>query len=163
VVLKSVPAMPILSLREDVFPPRYAGNLFQETRPAVRDSGYQPHLRGAMTLYALRYLVQEGQRKLEPPIPTEVAYILEHPLEMDIALPDGRRLVESQLPPIELMACVIHVGADQIRHLAHRWLHEWRISNGYSLAGPAREVYLHRSRKNPDMNVTEVQQPLKSL
>lgn len=75
----------------------------------------------------------------------------------DGVMPDGLQAVE--LPGGEAV-CGVHLGA--MDTIADSWnqLQQAVSEGGYTLAGPAREVYVNISSKNQADWVTELQQPI---
>lgn len=57
-------------------------------------------------------------------------------------LPSGDCLQRSQLPAVEHMASIIHVGALQTGGLAYAALSQWIAFNHFEIAGPFREIFL---------------------
>ena len=61
-------------------------------------------------------------------------------------------------------ACTVHNGAYRRLSEAYNALLKWIAENGYQMAGPAREVYLHCTmpvRQDDESYVTEIQVPVK--
>jgi effector-binding domain-containing protein len=66
-----------------------------------------------------------------------------------------------ELPAVEQMACVVHHGPFATLGQAYRAIYSWIENNGYHIAGPCREIYLHYERGGDQKNyVTEVQFPI---
>ncbi|MDQ6695447.1 MAG: MerR family transcriptional regulator [Chloroflexota bacterium] len=88
-------------------------------------------------------------------------------MQVAVAIPTGSDLPESdrvsveELPGVEQMACVIHHGPFATLGQAYGSLFGWIGDNGYRVAGPNREIYLHYEREG-DQNqyVTELQIPV---
>ncbi len=75
--------------------------------------------------------------------------------------PAGRVQVR-ELPP-ETVASYVHHGSYNRLQEAYDGIMRWVESNGYSLAGPAREMYLHAGqpvRQDDESYVTEIQVPV---
>lgn len=75
------------------------------------------------------------------------------------------RIRISELPPVELMACVMHRGDYSKIGQAYHSLMTWIGRNGYCITGNEREVYLNRQENtiDPVSFVTELQFPVKSV
>lgn len=90
----------------------------------------------------------------------------EHDVDMEVcqpisgSLPDSERVRVTQLPG-GTFASTLHRGSYDTLTDAYEALLTWATTNGYRIAGPGREVYLHQgqAREDPD-NVVEVQFPV---
>lgn len=71
------------------------------------------------------------------------------------------RIQVTELPGVELAACVVHKGSFATLGGAYEVLHAWIEKNGYSYAGPGRELTLQYDRNgNPADWITEIQAPI---
>jgi DNA-binding transcriptional MerR regulator len=79
-------------------------------------------------------------------------------------IPETERIKVHTLPGVEQMASTIHHGPFATIGQAHGALFEWVSANGYTIAGPAREVYLQYARDG-DQNdfITEIQCPVEKV
>ena len=86
-------------------------------------------------------------------------------LAREITTEQGGHVRPRTFPAVELMATVIHCGADSQRHLAHQALLRWTSEHGYTLAAPTREIYVYRAEpdETSDQHVTEIQHPIRKL
>lgn len=76
-------------------------------------------------------------------------------------LKGSARVQVYELPGVETMASVVHQGAFASLGLAYRAMMNWIERNGYTIAGPCREIYLQYERDgDPDQYVTEIQYPV---
>lgn len=80
------------------------------------------------------------------------------------AVPSSDKVTVYDLPRVETMACVVHHGSFATLPTAYDSLAKWIDENGYSIAGPAREINLRLPDKPGDQNdpntVNEVQYPV---
>jgi DNA-binding transcriptional MerR regulator len=91
----------------------------------------------------------------------------ERDVDLEVCEPiDGRlagegRVAVRELPGVEMMATVVHHSSYRTLHEAYQAMMAWIGVNGYRIAGPNRELYLHGGgeQDNPDC-VTEVQIPV---
>ncbi|MDY6892214.1 MAG: MerR family transcriptional regulator [Chloroflexota bacterium] len=76
--------------------------------------------------------------------------------------PDAGRVSLRELPAVEQLACVVHVGAFDGIDQAYNALMTWIETNGFNIIGPSREVYLQGPGPgtDPASYVTEVQFPV---
>jgi DNA-binding transcriptional MerR regulator len=162
VIVKPVPALHVLSLRRAVKnqPPHY---VFAQASVGLRARGLSCAVETVIGRYHSRYmaLTYSGLRLRVNLF--EAAFVIDAALaQEDIPLESGGRLRVREFPAVEMMACVVHRGADSQRHLAHHALLHWMALQGFALAGPQREVYLWRAQPNltSDEHVTEIQNPI---
>jgi len=166
VVVKSVPALHVLSLRRAVEfhqPPHY---VFYEASAALRAHGLRAAVETIMCRYHSFYMMQQYGLKQARRNLFEAVYVFDPAVaHEDIPLENGGRLRVRDFPTVEMMACAIHCGTDNERQMAHHGLLRWISANGYALAAPMREVYLWRG--SPDItsneHVTEIQHPIRKL
>jgi DNA-binding transcriptional MerR regulator len=94
----------------------------------------------------------------EQNIDVETAAFIERP---PVTLSETERIKLRQLEGIEQMACILHSGRlDNILE-TYAALGKWIEANGYSIAGPCREIYI--SPPSSDQPVTEIQYPVDKL
>ncbi len=77
-------------------------------------------------------------------------------------VPEAGRVKVYELPG-GTMACVVHNGAYNKLNLAYEAVGKWIEANGYKIAGPGRELYLHATqpvRQDDESYVTEIQFPV---
>ena len=171
VVIKSVPALKVLSLRRAVKPLTPPHYVFYQARAALRAHGLNEAVEAVMCRYHTYYLMQpylergiRSRRNL-----FEAAYQIDPVVARDIpaAIPveEGGHVRLREWPAVETMACVVHCGADNQRHLAHQALLNWIAHEGYALAAPTREIYLWRGSPNETSgeHVTEIQHPIRRI
>ena len=107
------------------------------------------------------------------------SYYSEQDIDLEVCIPVDRlpptsdRARFCELPGIEFMACLVHHGAYTDIDQACQSLGAWIDTNGYSIAGPNREIYLRFGvggsgavfppaylTRNPAEFVTELQFPV---
>lgn len=145
VVLKKVPALTIASVRDTV-PTTGISPLLGEVFTHLG----QTHIAPAGPTMGIYY----DQEFHEGKIDVEMAVIVAG------SVPPGGRIQVRELPAVEEMACLIHEGV--FDHLAATYgqMMKWIEANGYCIAGPCREVYMHWVGPNMPENVTEIQFPV---
>ena len=145
VVLKKVPALPVASLRD--IAPAYS----------------------AVGQFLGEVFAHLSQHRLSPAGPPMSIYHDHEYREKDVdveavvpvvgTIPDGERVKARELPAAE-MACIIHQGTYDDLGGTYGQLMGWVETNGYRIAGPIREVYMHWQEDDPSGNVTEIQFPV---
>jgi DNA-binding transcriptional MerR regulator/effector-binding domain-containing protein len=165
VIVKAVPALRVMSLRRAIPLRKSPHYVFYEAWAALRAHGLRDAVEALMCRYHTFYLRQvyaglKPRRSLIEP-----AYVIDMKVARDIPVEGGGRLCVREWPAAEMMACTIHCGADNQRHLAHQALLHWIAQQGYALAGPTREIYLWRGVPNEtsDEHVTEIQHPIRKI
>lgn len=152
VLMKSVEAMKVASVRDVVPTPPDQGRLWRELE------GYLALNRVRATDACLSLYHDDEYKERDWDI--EVC----EPVTADV--PESARVKVRELPAVETMACTIHQGPFTTLSEAYDALMKWIDENGYQVTGAAREVYI-RAAKNgsqTDPNtVTEIQFPVKQL
>lgn len=87
-------------------------------------------------------------------------------MSVELALPfEGAAVDDDQvrihnLSPVENMACTIHRGLFEEIGRAYEALFTWVRDNGYTVAGPTREIYMNCGKGDGPDYVTELQVPV---
>jgi DNA-binding transcriptional MerR regulator len=89
----------------------------------------------------------------------EIGFGLTRELKRNVLLPDRRELTTSELPAAATLATIVRTGPLDQSHLAFGALGIWMEANGYSIAGPCREVFLN-GLFTPADTVMEIQFPV---
>jgi len=165
VVLKSIPALHVLSLRRAVKFGRSPHYVFYQANAALRAHGLRDRVESIQGRYHSLYWMSlyagiRPRRNL-----FEAAYEVDPALTDDLPVEEGGRVRALTWPAVETMACVVHCGADNERNRTHQALLRWMALQGYALAGPMREIYLWRGSPNEtsDEHVTEIQHPIQKI
>ena len=154
VLVRAEPERRFLSLRRTVPSFSAALELIHELRTQTRP--LVPKGR-SHTLIAIAHSPQFEQDEID----VEFGYALEDGLAVE--LPDRSALTLRALESIERMAVCVRVGLPEHAHLITAKIGCFVAANGYQLAGPSREVFLHP----PDLDrmheaVLEMQFPIQS-
>ncbi len=170
VVIKPVPEVSVMSLRRAVkmnVPPHY---VFYEASAALRAHGLRDLVEVVMCRYHTLFMMQTYAFAKPTRSLVEAAYVIDPKLvregiAREITTEQGGHVRPRSFPAVELMATVIHCGADNQRHLAHQALLRWTSEHGYTLAAPTREIYVYRAEPDAtsDQHVTEIQHPIRKL
>jgi effector-binding domain-containing protein len=147
VVLKSVPAQPVASIRDHVSIPGI-GRLFGEVFGYLGQRGIGPAGPPVGIFYDEEFGEQDQDVEIAVPVSESVT--------------ESERVKTHELPAVEKMACIIHEGSYETVGGAYGQLMAWVEANGYRIAGPCREVYLQGPESGDDSStyVTEVQLPV---
>jgi effector-binding domain-containing protein len=147
VMLKKVPSIEVASVRDTV-PTTGISQLFTEVFTYLGQHEVNP-AGPTMSIYY-------GEEFREEAVDVETA------VPVSGTLPSGERVKYRELPPVEEAACIVHEGTfDNLAATCTR-LMTWIETNGYRVAGPICEVYVHWAGPggNPATNVTEIQIPV---
>jgi len=149
VVIKSVDAVIVASVREVVPTPPDQGKLWGELEGYLVQQGVKP----AGPCFSLYHDDEYKERDWD----IEVC----EPVTGPVAV--SARVKVRELPRVSTMACTVHHGPFLTINEAYNGLMKWIDENGYHITGPGREVYL-REAKNGDQNdpntLTEIQFPV---
>jgi DNA-binding transcriptional MerR regulator/effector-binding domain-containing protein len=147
ILLKEVPPQWVASVREMI--PNYpsVGALYPRVAAALGP---------AMAESIVSFASWHDREYREKDVDAEAGFYLRKPVQVA----DGARVHE--LPAVNA-ASIVHSGSYQRLPEAYDALLLWVASNGYQVAGPIRELYLHMSmpvRQDDDSYVTEIQVPV---
>jgi DNA-binding transcriptional MerR regulator len=149
VILKSVEALPVLSIREIAPLPEYVESLFLEIGPHLADI----QLAGApLTIFHDEEFADEN-------LDIEIAFPVTADASLEIMLERGRKLQIRELEPLKSAASLIHVGSYEAFSDAYSNLGKWIEGNGFEIDGSAREIYL-RPPGPEQPALTEIQFPV---
>jgi DNA-binding transcriptional MerR regulator len=157
VVLKSVAAQAFLAMREPT-------TSLAACRATAEDIGrLAPAQFGTRALSHFVIIIHSDLWDTDQ-LDVEMGFLLNSPVDGDLALPNGRRLHGRKLPAVDLMATTIHMGLPEMGHCGYAALGRWAEANDYHFAGPAREVFLRLPHPGVDDEVVaEIQMPLEKI
>jgi predicted transcriptional regulator YdeE len=150
VILKSVPPMKVVGIRQVVPSFRQVSRLFDELLSCLQSQeAVWDESRPCLAIYYDPEYREQG-------VDVEAAAPLSH------QLPDSPPLVVHELPGADSMACAVHQGSYDRLHEAYNALMTWIENSGYRVCGPNRDVYLQAPGDSPGAAsyVTEVQFPV---
>jgi DNA-binding transcriptional MerR regulator len=148
VVVKSVEAQRIISLR-GLLPGRSAiGQLFRELHANLRRHG----INGTTNL-----TIWHDADYRDEEVDAEAAVV------SDARVPESGPLIARELPAVATMACVVHHGSPETIGDGCQALLQWIEANGYRLDGPERVVLLQRGKAGWNDAVAEMQYPIAAL
>ncbi len=154
VILKSVPAQAYLAVRE-VLPGIDAIQRLVENIAAVVPAAIGKHSVSnvAIVIYSPMF---------EPEaFDAEVGYLLAGKTPNPVRLSEERTLTVRDLPSVEAMATLVHVGSVTDRHSSYGVLGAWLEANQYHIVGPGREIMMQLpGRGQSDEAVIEIQLPV---
>jgi DNA-binding transcriptional MerR regulator len=154
IVLKHIPAQPYLSIREVLPNVDAALGIMRElvkVLPARISGGMLGHFTTVVHSETL-----ESNR-----LDIELGAILADQQEPEILLSGDRPLKLNILPAVEAMATIVQVGGFENNCRNYGAIGLWVEENGYSIAGPGREVLIKPPRTEQlDEIVTEIQFPV---
>ncbi|MBA3868828.1 MAG: MerR family transcriptional regulator [Anaerolineae bacterium] len=151
VVLKSIEAQHVVSIREIIPTPTYVGKLLNEGFGALGRQGIQPSA-------APQAIYHDEEFKLTQ-MDVEVIIPVAASVTLDVLLSDGRKFAVSDLPAVQSVASVIHIGSYDGLTDTYQALGQWIEANGYRIAGASREIYL-KPAGTDNQPIVEVQWPI---
>lgn len=148
VVMKSLPRQKIASVRAVIGAYNQVGTLYGKVA-----SGLGPGMECAGLPVALWHDFEFKEKDVD----AEAGFYL----KQDVAARDGVTVHDL---PETAAACTVHNGAYRRLPEAYDPLLKWVAENGYQVAGPIRELYLHCTlpvRQDDESYVTEIQVPVR--
>ncbi len=153
VVVKRVPAQPYLAVRSEFAGMQGAVAMLKTVLTATRQ--IPAEARGPLIVVAHSDFDDER-------LDLEIGIGLAEERKTRISLPDRLEMKPTELPAIEMSAAIVRGGPTYQAHLAFGALGVWMEANGFTVAGPCREVFLEPPFQPPDEehSVIEVQFPV---
>jgi DNA-binding transcriptional MerR regulator len=157
VIMRSEPAQRLLSVRRIVPSFVAARDLIRELSESLRA------LKAKGVLGRLTALAHAQEFELDL-IDVEVGFIVEGTLPDGLRLASGEPLSVREVPAVERMATCVRIGLPERAHLITAKIGVFLEANGYTLAGPSREVFLQPPRPDRmEESVVEMQFPIAKL
>lgn len=147
IVIKEVPKQWVASVRETIANYPSVGPLYQRVAAA---------LGAGMAQQVMSFAIWHDPEYREANVDAEAGFYLYRPVEAT----DGIRVHEL---PSCTAASIMHNGAYRRLSEAYNALLRWVSDNGYEVAGPPRELYIHCTlpvRPDDESYVTEIQVPV---
>lgn len=154
VVVKPVPAQQVLSLRE-VLP-----DIVAVKRRVQRVANLVPVSVPQSSLDHVVVVIHSPAYEPDA-LDVEIGYLLTGPAPKSVRLSEDRVLTLRELPAVENMATLLHVGPVNERHMGYNQLGAWIEKNQWKIADVGREVMMELPHPTPDDNaVMEIQFPV---
>jgi effector-binding domain-containing protein len=156
VVVKSVAAMPFLSLRCSC---ENMDEVVQMVRAVAEDGGRQirPSLRDKLIVVARN---DRDDEKLD----LEIGFSLLRASNANVRIAGDHMLRAGELPAVDTMATIVRPGTNAASHGPFGAIGMWIEANGYEVAGPCREVFLEPITGPPGFEgaLVEIQFPVRA-
>ena len=147
VIIKSIPAQTVVSLRKTIASYKDVHNLFNQVLSQLKRSKINPSGPPLAIYHDLEYRDQD--------IDVEVA------VPIRIKKRTDQLLTISEFPRVKSMASVVHSDSHESISLPYAALFSWIEANKYRIVGPNREVYLQRQTFSKHaISIIEVQLPV---
>ncbi len=154
VIMRSEPAQRLLSVRRIVPSFVAARDLIRELSESLRA------LKAKGMLGRLTALAHAQEFEIDR-IDVEVGFVVAADLRDALRLASGEPLSVRELPAVERMATCVRIGLPERAHLITGKIGVFLEANGYTLAGPSREVFLQPPRPDRmEESVVEMQFPV---
>lgn len=150
VVLKSVDAQQVMSIRQIAPQPEDVGHFMAECALALYRAGISPASQPLTIFYDAD--LKETDMDIDTVIP--VGDNVNATLELE----GGRKITARLLEKLEHAACVVHQGQYDDFEQPYAALGRWMEANNYVIAGPPRELYLTAPEDGKEP-ITEIQYP----
>lgn len=135
IILKSVPALPFLAVRDKLPSFGAALSIMMEMQQALPEVVSQKSI-GNLT--AILHSESFGEEIID----LEIGFVMHDNSDTTIALSNDRSMTMSMLPAVEEMVTTVYVGLPQTSHTCRAVAATWVETNGYELSGNGREVFL---------------------
>jgi effector-binding domain-containing protein len=152
VILKQVNSVHVLSIREVVLTAEDVGALLGQSAEALIGRGVQP--------IAPPFAIFHDPAFSDTDLDVEIVFPVAAGAPTEIPMGDGRALTLRELPGIDEVAAIIHMGSYDTLEGTYLSLGRWIEENAYQLSGPARELYL-RPHMGGEVGITEIQFPVR--
>ena len=164
IVMKRTEPLSVLSVRRAVNRGESPAGLIRAGVSVLRECNLWQHVQSLICIYHTRYITLQYPSIQPKRLLVEAVYAIDLAKVRDMPHVDRQRMRAYTIPNYDLVASVIHVGADNIRHLTARAVWNWIEGNNFRLAAPPREIYLRRGNADrPEDNITEMQYPLEQV
>lgn len=151
VVIKSVEAQPILSIRQVIPTSQYVADLLQESAMVVMGNNV-PLTAPPMTIF------HDSEFK-EADVDVEIAFPVSPKHTTEYLLDSERTLTIRKLEACPSVAVAVHIGDFNLLADTYTKLGRWINLNDYQIADRPREIYLRPPEENQPA-MTEVQMPI---
>lgn len=152
VVVKSAPAMPMLSTRA-VYP------TFDQVFAALREISEAVRTQVAAAARENMVVIAHSDFDDEN-LDLEIGVTLGRAVNKQVRLPSGAEMALTELPASATLATVVRSGPLYQSHLAFGKLGVWMEANRYAIAGPCREIFLDMPFQGPGDPAVEIQFPV---
>jgi DNA-binding transcriptional MerR regulator/effector-binding domain-containing protein len=154
VVVKQIPAQPVLSLR-------MIASSFEEGMVIL---GQMMSVLPLKNPYGLFFVIWYSGGPFEPDSDVEAGRLIQVKDHAPVALQNGLQLSYRELPPVPMMATFVASGPVETMHVGYSAIGIWAENNGYRFAGEPREIALQLpgSVKEGDW-LTEIQYPVEMV
>lgn len=159
IVLKSIPAKDVLSLRAVLPVPQAARGLLQEMRGLMQASIGKGQVGKLLA-------IMHSDSFAEANIDIELGFELQSPFAADfqLNLSQDRMATIRKLPAEPTMLTVTRLGHPRLAHTSYSALGRWAQANGFQLRGPVREVFIQPAPpERIHEAVTEIQYPAQPI
>jgi DNA-binding transcriptional MerR regulator len=158
IVIKQVPAQPVLSYRDAHMTVERLYQLFDQLRQ------YMPHRQAERTTYGSVFTVLYSDSFTpEETMDLEIGIVLSAERVKPLRIADDVMLAVHELPAVEQMATIVHRGMDD-HPTTYNALGRWLEQHHYRIVGPGREVVLELDASTePENSIVEIAFPVERV
>jgi len=154
VVVKQIPAQPILSVRTVVESMEAGQGILGQIMSALPEKNS----------YGLFFVIWHSGGPFESNSEAEIGRLLSTTKHPPVPLQGGLQLTYRELPAVETMATYVLQGSVEKAHIAYGEIGIWAEVNGYRFADAPRELVLHLPQEADGGDaITEIQYPLEPV
>lgn len=157
VIVKPIKGQKYLSVRNNTVPMNEFWQIIDRMRTAIRERNLQ--IPGTLTI------LEHSETFPEKYLDLEIGFALADDKIIStnaITVNDNLSLAPRNLPAIQQMATLLHVGAPGTGMRSYLALGQWIEQHGFEITGATREVYHELASANGENNIVEFQLPIKS-
>jgi effector-binding domain-containing protein len=153
VVIKQMPAQPVLSVRTVVDSFEAGILIFRQIRSVLPEKG----------TYGLCFTICHNADFAECDLDLEMGCIIEAKTHAPVPLTGGLQLCFHELPAVSTVATTVVTGALETIHTGYAEIGRWAEINDYRLAGTPREITLQMAQSVDGRDlITEIQFPVEA-
>ena len=158
IVIKRVPAQPVLSYRDAHMTVERLYQLFDQLRQ------YMPHRQAERTMYGSVFTVLYSDIFTpEETMDLEIGVVLSTERVKPLRLAEDVTLAVHELPAVEQMATIVHRGMDD-HPTTYNALGRWLEQHHYRIIGPGREMVLELGASTePENSIVEIAFPVERV
>jgi DNA-binding transcriptional MerR regulator len=158
VVIKRVPAQPILAYRDTKMTGTWLYQLFEVLSQNLPERAAEKSRYGSiLTVLYSDIFTPEAEMDLE------IGVLLNHEQVNPLMIGDGITLTRRELPAVEQMATIVHQGLDN-HPITYNALGRWLEQQQYRIVGPGRELLLENYYPaEPEKCIVEIEFPVERV
>ena len=154
VVIKQLPAQPVLSVRTVIESFEVGLGIYGQIIAALP----------VKSVYGLFFIIWHSGGPYERDSDVEIGRMITADTHAPVALHNGLQLTFRELPAVATMATFVVKGSNENAHIGYSAIGTWAEVNGYRFADVPREILLQQpQRADMSDSITELQYPVEAI